>query len=92
MFDACMRSNHLTYVLYSGELHDFLEDDLRSWYPELADSIKITLVVNKVDRLILELRLPPADAYYKIKHTIEEINTFIRYVARLEQLIHRLSK
>ena len=39
-----MRSNHLTYVLYSGELHDFLEDDLRSWYPELADHIKITLV------------------------------------------------
>ena len=29
---------------FSGELHDFLEDDLRSWYPELADHIKITLV------------------------------------------------
>ena len=58
----------------------------------IQEGIKITLVVNKVDRLILELRLPPADAYYKIKHTIEEINTFIRYVARLEQLIHRLSR
>ena len=33
-----------TGVELSGELHDFLEDDLRSWYPELADSIKITLV------------------------------------------------
>ncbi|KAL1663652.1 P-loop containing nucleoside triphosphate hydrolase protein [Schizophyllum commune] len=43
----------------------------------IQEGIKITLVVNKVDRLILELRLPPADAYYKIKHTIEEINTFI---------------
>ncbi|KAF9013633.1 P-loop containing nucleoside triphosphate hydrolase protein [Hymenopellis radicata] len=41
---------------------------------------KITLVVNKIDRLILELRIKPADAYYKIKHTIEEINTFIRTV------------
>ena len=58
----------------------------------IQEGIKITLVVNKVDRLILELRLPPADAYYKIKHTIEEINTFIRYVARLEQLIHCLSR
>ena len=46
----------------------------------LQEGVKITLVVNKIDRLILELRLPPTDAYYKIKHTIEEINTFIRSV------------
>jgi U5 small nuclear ribonucleoprotein component len=44
----------------------------------IQEGIKITLVVNKIDRLILELRIKPADAYYKIKHTIEEINTFIR--------------
>ena len=44
----------------------------------LQEGIKITLLVNKIDRLILELRIKPADAYYKIKHTIEEINTFIR--------------
>ncbi|KAH9982276.1 Calreticulin family-domain-containing protein [Lactifluus volemus] len=43
----------------------------------LQEGIPITLVVNKIDRLILELRLPPADAFYKIKHTIEEINTYI---------------
>ncbi|KAH9486434.1 116 kDa U5 small nuclear ribonucleoprotein component [Psilocybe cubensis] len=43
----------------------------------LQEKVKITLVVNKIDRLILELRIKPADAYYKIKHTIEEINTFI---------------
>ncbi|KAF4606241.1 hypothetical protein EYR38_000290 [Pleurotus pulmonarius] len=43
----------------------------------LQEGTKITLVVNKIDRLILELRIKPADAYYKIKHTIEEINTFI---------------
>jgi U5 small nuclear ribonucleoprotein component len=40
----------------------------------------MTLVVNKIDRLILELRIKPADAYYKVKHTIEEVNTFIRYL------------
>jgi 116 kDa U5 small nuclear ribonucleoprotein component len=44
----------------------------------IQEGVKITLVVNKIDRLILELRIKPADAYYKIKHTIEEINTFIR--------------
>jgi U5 small nuclear ribonucleoprotein component len=43
----------------------------------LQENIKITLVINKIDRLILELRIKPADAYYKIRHTIEEINTFI---------------
>ncbi|KAH9473311.1 hypothetical protein Pst134EA_000382 [Puccinia striiformis f. sp. tritici] len=43
----------------------------------VQEGIPIVLVVNKVDRLILELRLPPADAYYKLKHTIEEVNTVI---------------
>ncbi|TFK24008.1 NADH dehydrogenase [Coprinopsis marcescibilis] len=33
-----------TGVELSGELHDFLEDDLKSWYPELAGRIKISLV------------------------------------------------
>lgn len=45
----------------------------------IQENIKITLVVNKIDRLILELRIKPTDAYYKIRHTIEEINTFIRF-------------
>jgi hypothetical protein len=27
-----------------GELHDLLEDDLKSWYPKLAGKVKITLV------------------------------------------------
>ena len=46
----------------------------------LQEGVKITLVLNKIDRLILELRIKPADAFYKIKHTIEEVNTFIAYV------------
>jgi len=33
-----------TGVELSGELHDFLEDDLKSWYPELAGRVRITLV------------------------------------------------
>jgi len=49
----------------------------------LQEGVKITLVVNKLDRLILELRIKPADAYYKIKHTIEEINTFMRHAPQL---------
>ena len=34
-------------------------------------------VINKFDRLILELKLPPQDAYFKLIHTIEEVNSVI---------------
>ena len=44
------------------------------------EQIPITLVVNKVDRLILELKLPPTDAYFKLKHTIEEVNSVLAFV------------
>ncbi|KDR70250.1 hypothetical protein GALMADRAFT_255137 [Galerina marginata CBS 339.88] len=33
-----------TGVELSGEIHDFLEHDLKSWYPELAGKIRISLV------------------------------------------------
>jgi translation elongation factor EF-G len=34
----------------------------------------IILVINKIDRLILELKLPPEDAYLKIKNVIDNVN------------------
>ena len=34
----------------------------------------VTLCINKIDRLILELKLPPQDAYYKLRHIVEEAN------------------
>lgn len=40
-------------------------------------NVPITVVLNKIDRLILELRLPPADTYHKLKHTIDSINAFL---------------
>ncbi|PVI08086.1 P-loop containing nucleoside triphosphate hydrolase protein [Periconia macrospinosa] len=43
----------------------------------ILEDLPLTLVVNKMDRLILELRLPPKDAYFKLKHVIEEVNTVI---------------
>ncbi|KAI4597159.1 hypothetical protein KJ359_004671 [Pestalotiopsis sp. 9143b] len=43
----------------------------------VLEDLPLTLVVNKLDRLILELRLPPNDAYFKLKHVIEEVNTII---------------
>lgn len=29
---------------------------------------------TQVDRLILELKLPPRDAYFKLQHTLEEVS------------------
>lgn len=40
----------------------------------LYEGLAITLCINKVDRLLLELKLPPADAYYKLVHTLEEVS------------------
>lgn len=43
----------------------------------IRQSLPIVLVLNKIDRLILELRLPPTEAYYKIRHAIQEVNNCI---------------
>ena len=43
----------------------------------VLEDMPMVLVVNKVDRLILELKLPPTDAYFKLKHVVEEVNTVI---------------
>lgn len=43
----------------------------------VLQDIPITLIVNKMDRLILELKLPPSDAYFKLKHVVEQVNTVI---------------
>lgn len=43
----------------------------------VLEDLPMTLVVNKIDRLILELKLPPTDAYFKLKHVVEEVNTII---------------
>ncbi|KAL2914439.1 U5 small nuclear ribonucleoprotein component [Polyrhizophydium stewartii] len=46
------------------------------------DNVPMVLVINKVDRLILELKLPPTDAYFKLQHTIEEVNTILAGFSR----------
>lgn len=39
---------------------------------------RLVVFVNKIDRLILELKLPPEDAYLKIKHCIDTLNICIQ--------------
>lgn len=40
--------------------------------------LPVTLLITKVDRLIMELKFPPADAYFKLKHTVDEVNTVLQ--------------
>jgi len=44
----------------------------------VLERLPICVVINKVDRLILELKLPPVDAFHKIRHTLDEINTLLQ--------------
>ncbi|KAJ0988197.1 hypothetical protein J5N97_006553 [Dioscorea zingiberensis] len=43
----------------------------------IKERLPIVVVINKVDRLITELKLPPTDAYFKLRHTLEVINDLI---------------
>lgn len=42
-----------------------------------AMSLDIVLVVSKIDRLITELRIPPQDAYHKIRDVIDSVNEIL---------------
>ena len=39
--------------------------------------VRVMLCITKVDRLIHELKIPPQDAYYKLQHTISEVNRLL---------------
>ena len=41
----------------------------------VRNNLRFVVVLNKFDRLILELRLAPRDFYLKIKHTLDGINS-----------------
>uniref|UniRef100_A0A7S4JKP7 Tr-type G domain-containing protein n=1 Tax=Odontella aurita TaxID=265563 RepID=A0A7S4JKP7_9STRA len=44
----------------------------------ISEGLPLCLLVTKVDRLIVELKLPPDDAYYKLRRIVEEVNMLIR--------------
>lgn len=53
----------------------------------VQERLPITICINKIDRLILELKLPPTDAYYKLRFVLDQVNGLLQYVysARLTQ-------
>merc|ERR1719327_2000480 len=40
----------------------------------LQHGMSFVLAVNGLDRLIVELKLPPTDAYHKLRYCVEDIN------------------
>ncbi|CAI9741869.1 kDa U5 small nuclear ribonucleoprotein component-like [Octopus vulgaris] len=43
----------------------------------VQERLSVCVCINKIDRLMQELKLPPTDAYYKLRHILEEVNTII---------------
>ncbi|ODV92382.1 hypothetical protein CANCADRAFT_86108 [Tortispora caseinolytica NRRL Y-17796] len=41
-------------------------------------NLPVVLVMNKLDRLITELRIPPSDAYEKLKYLVDSVNEIIQ--------------
>lgn len=48
----------------------------------LDHGLPLMILLNKMDRLILELKLPPTDAYHKIRYTLDEINALVESLWR----------
>jgi U5 small nuclear ribonucleoprotein component len=57
----------------------------------VREDIPMVLLINKFDRLILELKLPPTDAYFKLKHVVEQVNSLIEETMPGEGEKRRLS-
>lgn len=77
--DACEGVMNQTERSIRSSLFKQLGIDTRCCRHALEAGLSITLVINKVDRLILELKLPPGDAYHKLNHTIQEVIDRVKY-------------
>ncbi|KAG2460705.1 U5S1 protein, partial [Polypterus senegalus] len=53
----------------------------------VQEKLAVTICINKIDRLILELKLPPTDAYYKLRHIVDEVNGLLSMYTTDENLI-----
>ena len=57
----------------------------------LLHNIQMVFVINKLDRLILELKLPPLDAFHKIRNVIDQLNTYIHGSPLYDNYKHKLT-
>lgn len=52
----------------------------------VQESLPVTVCINKIDRLILELKLPPVDAYFKLRHIVDEVNGLLSLYSEEENV------
>jgi U5 small nuclear ribonucleoprotein component len=45
----------------------------------ISQGLPLVLVINKIDRLVLELKLPPDDMYHKLRNVIDSVNAFVTH-------------
>jgi U5 small nuclear ribonucleoprotein component len=45
----------------------------------ITEGLPLILIINKIDRLVLELKLPPEDMYHKLRNVIDSVNAFVTH-------------
>jgi U5 small nuclear ribonucleoprotein component len=45
----------------------------------ISEGLPLILVINKIDRLVLELKLSPDDMYHKLRNVIDSVNAFVSH-------------
>ena len=53
----------------------------------IKENLDLVVLLNKIDRFVLELKIPPNDAYFKIKYIIDEFNKIV-----IENEIYNIDK
>lgn len=68
-------------VIFIDAAESVMKQTERSIQHAVEQGLPICIVINKIDRLILELKLPPADAYHKLVLLISEVNQVLKECA-----------
>lgn len=78
-------SDNIVIVVDAAE--DITESLLVTLEIALKSNSKLFLMISKIDRLFLELRLTPLDAYYKLRKIIDNLNNcLIKNGASIDKL------
>jgi len=52
----------------------------------LQEKMHVTVCINKIDRMILELKIPPQDCYLKLRQLLDEVNALANVYGSEQQL------
>ncbi|GCC34212.1 hypothetical protein chiPu_0012685 [Chiloscyllium punctatum] len=81
------RDLRYTDILFTEQERGVMLNTERLIKHAVQEKLAVTVCINKIDRLILELKLPPTDAYYKLRHIVDEVNGLLSVYSTDENLI-----